>query len=152
MTDLTTEALDALVHRLNTQRDCSNQRGAADTITALRAREAAIVAAAFEVAAELFSPILAFGETKDAAMKLADISDAIRALTPPDATAALERMMRAEALALPEIAALVEAARAMDDDSDCHDGDEWFVARINRLRAALSALTTAAARKIGGGE
>jgi len=101
MTDLTDEALDALVNALlsGEQADMDGCRvrisrqaceEAATAITALRTREAASVAAAFEAAA------YAVTEADRACLGARGAWAAIRALTPSDATAALEAIKRGE--------------------------------------------------------
>jgi len=107
MTDLTDEALDALVAQSRSGIQTKSmtmykgetvdlvetfnlQMRMATTITALRDREAAIVAAAFEAAA------YAVTEADRACLGARGARAAIRALTPSDATAALEAIKRAE--------------------------------------------------------
>ena len=120
MTDLSNEAMDALVARLmdgpsRVYRDIAAGKHAADAITALRAREATIVAAAFEVLCN----VLHFCDTEaqaianrisgprgernrcpDGVQVLEDAETIIRAaaalVTPSDAIAALEAIKRAE--------------------------------------------------------
>ena len=118
MTDLTDEALDALVARLmdgpsRVYRDIAAGKHAADAITALRAREATIVAAAFEVlcnvlhccdteaqaiANRISGPRGERNRCPDGVQVLEDAETIIRAaaalVTPSDSTAALARIVR----------------------------------------------------------
>lgn len=120
MIDLSNEALDALVAELRPLGDRAlyephKYHVAADAITALRAREAAIVAAAFEVlcnvlyccdteaqaiANRISGPRGERNRCPDGVQVLEDAETIIRAaaalVTPSDATAALEAIKRGE--------------------------------------------------------